>query len=128
MRVEVERMHRLRPEKKAAAMESLRKGKKKNNLPRMKSSRLKKNFHRPMTLTVMNSSAIHLPAKSKASLHLLLPEEKAAAVESLVPVVVAPEELLEDSPLAVNLEARLRKAVASQALMRNSAFSKLVTL
>ena len=128
MRVEVERMHRLRPEKKAAAMESLRKGKKKNNLPRMKSSRLKKNFHRPMTLTVMNSSAIHLPAKSKASLHLLPPEEKAAAVESLVPVVVAPEELLEDSPLAVNLEARLRKAVASQALMRNSAFSKLVTL
>ena len=121
-------MHRLRPEKKAAAMESLRKGKKKNNLPRMKSSRLKKNFHRPMTLTVMNSSAIHLPAKSQASLHLPLPEEKAVAVESLVPVVVAPEELLEDSPLAVNLEARLRKAVASQALMRNSAFSKLVTL
>jgi hypothetical protein len=83
----------------------------------MKSSRLKKNSHRPTMLTVMNSSVIRLPARSQASPHLPLPEEKAAAT-------------LQDSPLAVNPEAHLRKAVASQAskaLMRNSAFSKLVT-
>jgi hypothetical protein len=88
----------------------------------MKSSRLKKNSHRPTMLTVMNSSVIRLPARSQASPHLPLPEEKAAAT-----VVAA---TLQDSPLAVNPEAHLRKAVASQAskaLMRNSAFSKLVT-